>query len=143
MAIIAFGSRPHKEPPTSSPDEGKGQTEPARPEPDVRFTLANERTFLAWARTALALVAAGLAITQLLPPFPHAPWGRPVIATPLILLGAVLPGLSYADWRRTQRAIAMGEPVPPSRLPLVLAVTVGVIALAAVGIDLYSKVSGR
>ena len=39
-------------------------------EPDARFTFANERTFLAWNRTALALVVAGLAIAQLLPPFP-------------------------------------------------------------------------
>ena len=42
-------------------------------EPDARFTLANERTFLAWSRTALALVTAGLAIVQLLPPFPGVP----------------------------------------------------------------------
>ena len=42
-------------------------------EPDVRFTLANERTFLAWNRTALALVVAGLGIVQLLPPFPGVP----------------------------------------------------------------------
>lgn len=39
-------------------------------EPDARFTFANERTFLAWSRTALALVIAGLGIVQLLPPFP-------------------------------------------------------------------------
>ena len=28
-------------------------------EPDYRFTLANERTFLAWVRTALGLLAGG------------------------------------------------------------------------------------
>ena len=43
-------------------------------EPDPRFTFANERTFLAWSRTALALVVAGLGIVQLLPPFPGVPW---------------------------------------------------------------------
>ncbi len=36
-------------------------------EPDVRFTYANERTYLAWNRTALALIATGAAATQLLP----------------------------------------------------------------------------
>jgi putative membrane protein len=44
-------------------------------EPDARFTFANERTFLAWNRTAVALVVAGLAITQLLPPSPGSPAG--------------------------------------------------------------------
>ena len=34
-------------------------------EPDYRFTLANERTFLAWIRTSLGLMAVGLAVAQL------------------------------------------------------------------------------
>ncbi len=42
-------------------------------EPDARFTFANERTFLAWSRTALALVVAGLAVIQLLLSFPEFP----------------------------------------------------------------------
>ncbi len=42
-----------------------GSDEPAETEPEARFTLANRRTFLAWSRTALALVAAGLASVQL------------------------------------------------------------------------------
>ena len=109
----------------------------------MRFTLANERTFLAWSRTALALVAAGLAVAQLLPPFPHVPWGRSVIATPLILLGAVMSALSYLEWRRNQRAIRSGSPMPTTQLPRVLAATIAVVALVAAAVDLYSKVSGR
>ena len=64
-------------------------TDLARPKPDPRFTLANERTFLAWSRTALALVAAGLGIVQLLPPFQGVPLGRHLLGVPLIVLGAV------------------------------------------------------
>ena len=62
-----------------SPHDRHGDGDPspgselAETEPDPRFTLANERTFLAWSRTALALVAAGLGIVQLLPPFPGVP----------------------------------------------------------------------
>ena len=33
-------------------------------EPDARFTFANERTFLAWNRTALGCVVAGLAVSH-------------------------------------------------------------------------------
>ena len=101
-------------------------------EPDARFTLANERTFLAWNRTALALVVAGLGIVQLLPPFPGVPWGRPVLGIPLIVLGAAVSVTSYGEWRRTQAALRRGAPLPRSVLPRVLAGTIaGIAALSA------------
>jgi putative membrane protein len=100
-------------------------------EPDARFTFANERTFLAWSRTALALVVAGLAIVQLLPPFPGVPFGRHVLGVPLIVLGAVIAVASYFEWVRNQRALRHGEPLPRSILPGVLAGTVSCIAVIA------------
>jgi putative membrane protein len=112
-------------------------------EPDARFTMANERTFLAWSRTSLALVAAGLAIAQLLPPFANVPWGRSIIATPLILLGAVIATLSYFEWKSNQRALRLGTPLGRSQLPKVLAVTITVIALVAGAVDLYSHATTR
>lgn len=139
VAIIAVAAGSPEEPATSTSDAGKDE-HAGGTEPDARFTLANERTFLAWSRTSLALVAAGLAIAQLLPPFPHVPWGRSVIATPLIVLGAGLSGLSYFEWRGNQRALRQGLPLPRTQLPKVLAWTVGVIALVAAAVDLYSKV---
>ena len=104
----------------------------AATEPDVRFTLANERTFLAWNRTALALVVAGLGIVQLLPPFPGVPWGRHALGVPLIALGAVVSVASYLEWRRNQAALRRGAPLPRSVLPRVLAATIaGIAALSA------------
>src|ERR1700685_512390 len=79
-------------------------------EPDPRFTFANERTFLAWSRPALALVVAGLAIVQLLPPFPGVPAGRHLLGVPLIALGAVLAVVAYLEWVRNQRAPRRGAP---------------------------------
>ena len=102
-------------------------------EPDPRVTLANARTFLAWSRTALALVAAGLGIVQLLPPFRGVPFGRHVLGIPLIVLGAVMAIAAYLDMRRNQAALRRGEPLPRSVLPQLLAATIGgVAALAAV-----------
>jgi len=112
-------------------------------EPDARFTLANERTFLAWSRTSLALVVAGLAIAQLLPPFPGIPWGRSVIATPLILMGAAVSVISYLEWTGNQRALRHGRPLGRSRLPRILSWTIAVIALLAAALDLYSRASHR
>ncbi len=55
----------------------------SQPEPDIQLSFANERTFLAWERTALGLITAGLAITQLLPSFDF-PGGRRLIGLPLM-----------------------------------------------------------
>jgi len=102
-------------------------------EPDPRFTFANERTFLAWSRTALALVVAGLGIVQLLPPFPGVPAGRHLLGVPLIALGAVLAVAAYIEWVRNQRALRRGDPMPVSVMPWILAATItGIAVIAAV-----------
>lgn len=109
-------------------------------EPDARFTFANERTFLAWNRTALALVAAGLAIVQLLPPFAGVPWGRHVIAVPLIVLGGVISAMSYVEWRRDQGAMRLGRPLPPSVLPRLLTGTIAGLAAVTATVVILSQV---
>ena len=135
VTIGAPGKRRRGGGATSSYDEHRESPlrEPGETEPDVRFTLANERTFLAWNRTALALVVAGLGIVQLLPPFPRVPWGRHVLGIPLIALGAIVSVTAYLEWRRTQTAMRRSEPVPQSVLPRILVGTItGVAALSAV-----------
>ena len=107
-------------------------------EPDPRFTFANERTFLAWSRTALALVVAGLGVVQLLPPFPHVPWGRHVLGVPLIVFGAVVAVAAYGDWVRSQRALRHGRPLPRSVMPRLLATVITVIAVIAAVVVLVS-----
>jgi len=106
-------------------------------EPDVRFSYANERTFLAWIRTSLGLVTAGLAITQLLPPFDFA-GGRRLIGLPLIALGVVIALLSLRNWQQNERAMRRGEPLPGSVLPRVSAVVVSAVAVAGLVIALVS-----
>ena len=98
-------------------------------EPDPRFTFANERTFLAWSRTALALIVAGLGIVQLLPPFPGVPIGRHLLGVPLIVLGAVLAVVAYGEWTRNQRALRHGQPLPRSVLPWLLAANITAMAV--------------
>jgi putative membrane protein len=101
-------------------------------EPDVRFTYANERTFLAWSRTSLALVATGIAATSLLPRFEGLPGGRRIIGLPLIGLGAVLAIASYVQWYRNQRAMRLGEPLRQGNLSIVLAIGIAVVSVIAV-----------
>jgi putative membrane protein len=107
-------------------------------DPDPRFSYANERTFLAWNRTALALIAAGLAVTSLLPRF-DIDYGRRIIGVPLIALGALLAWTSYRRWEDNERAMRLREPLPPSRLPLVLAIGIGIAALVAAAVALLGS----
>jgi putative membrane protein len=109
-------------------------------EPDARFTFANERTFLAWSRTALALIVAGLGIVQLLPPFPKVPWGRHVLGVPLIVFGAIVAVAAYREWVRNQRALRHGEPLPVSILPKLLAIVVAVMAVISATVLLVSAI---
>jgi putative membrane protein len=109
-------------------------------EPDPRFTFANERTFLAWSRTALALVVAGLGVVQLLPPFPGVPFGRHLLGVPLIALGAVVAAVAYAEWVRSQRALRRGEPLPRSVMPWILSLAITCMAIAAAAVLLASAV---
>ncbi|MBB5869768.1 putative membrane protein [Allocatelliglobosispora scoriae] len=93
--------------------------------PDYRFSLANERTFLAWIRTGLSLVAGGLAIAQFVPPLaiPHL---REVLAVGLLFLGGACALRAVDHWIRCEIAMREGRPLPASRFPAVLALMVGV-----------------
>jgi putative membrane protein len=121
---------------------GTGGNEPVvETEPDARFTYANERTFLAWHRTALALIVAGLAIIQLLPPFPGIPFGRHALALPLIVLGGVLSVGSYVEWTRHQRAMRRGESLGTSLMPRILAIAITALAVVATVLSLLAPSS--
>ncbi|MEO7398192.1 MAG: DUF202 domain-containing protein [Ilumatobacteraceae bacterium] len=106
-------------------------------EPDVRFLYANERTFLAYNRTSLALVTAGLAITQLLPPFEVA-GGRRMIGLPLIAMGTLMSVASLLQWRRNERAMRLGRPLPKSVLPVIVTVVVALSAVVALALAIFA-----
>jgi putative membrane protein len=98
-------------------------------DPDARFSLANERTFLAWIRTALALIVAGLAVAQFFETASETT--RLAIALPLLLLGAFVASQSFGRWEEKERAMRVGESLPTSSLPRLLALAVGIIAIVA------------
>ncbi|MEU2230681.1 MULTISPECIES: YidH family protein [Streptomyces] len=98
--------------------------------PDYRFSLANERTFLAWIRTALALVGGGFAVDQFLPDLR---WGvRVGLALALLAAGVLCALRAVNHWVRCERAMRRGEDLPVSRFPAVLSLAVAAVALAMV-----------
>lgn len=98
--------------------------------PDYRFSLANERTFLAWLRTALALVGGGFAVDQFLPDLR---WGwRVGLALALLAAGVLCALRAVNHWVRCERAMRRGEDLPVSRFPALLGVVVALVAVAMV-----------
>ncbi|HJW00922.1 MAG TPA: DUF202 domain-containing protein [Arthrobacter sp.] len=100
---------------------------PGGTEPDPRFTLANERTFLAWIRTSLAFLAGGIAIEA----FTSDVFVEPVrkgIAVLLLLMGMMLSAGAAARWLRVERSMRNKDPLP---LPLIVPFLSAAGALAA------------
>jgi putative membrane protein len=106
-------------------------------EPDVRFSLANERTYLAWIRTSLALLAAGIALEAL--KLPISPQLSTAAALIFIVLGALAPVQAWWGWMRTERALRLGRPLPAP----VLAAPIGAGALIAAVLLLVGLLVGR
>ena len=96
-------------------------------EPDYRFTLANERTFLAWVRTSLALSAGGLGAMSLLPDLA----GSEALGLALLGLAFVTSATAYRRWALAERSMRLGEPLPASRLPALMAAGTAVVAVLA------------
>ena len=98
---------------------------------DYRFTLANERTFLAWIRTALALIAGGVAVVQLAPAL-SIPGVRHGLGTALTVAGGVLAVLAVRRWRDVQAAMIAGADLPRSRMPVLLGGAIVVLTIALI-----------
>jgi putative membrane protein len=102
-------------------------------EPDYRFTLANERTFLAWQRTALGLLAAAVAVVQLVPEL-AIPGARHVIGGLLATLAMLTAGAGLHRWNQVERAMRRGLPLPRHRTPLWIGL--GLVLVALIGLFL-------
>lgn len=118
---------------------GPAAQEPREREPDPRFSYANERTFLAWIRTALGLITAGLVVTQLFPKF-DIPFGRRLIGLPMIGLGVLIALFSYSNWQRNEQAMRWGRPLPTSFLPRLVAVVVSAVAVIGFALVLWDGI---
>jgi putative membrane protein len=95
--------------------------------PDVRFSLANERTFLAYERTAVGLVAAALAVFHLLDPT----WPQRLLGILLVGSAVVAAAGGWLRYRQADRAIREGRDLPSGGTVHVLAVAVLVVIVAA------------
>lgn len=117
-------------PPTGPPTRGRFSSTvlDGGREPDPRFTLANERTFLAWIRTSLALTAGGIAVEAFTGSV-FDPLTRTVLGSVLLGLAALLAVTAGFRWIQVERAMRHGRPLP---LPVLVPVLASGGAAAAV-----------
>lgn len=97
-------------------------------DPDVRDSLANERTFLAWVRTALALVAGAVAVASPALGFARTP--RLALSLGLLLVATAAVGVGWDRWSRTEIALRTERDRP--------GFTGGMVFLGAVAVLLAS-----
>jgi putative membrane protein len=100
-------------------------------DPDPRFSLANERTFLAWVRTGLALIALGIAVATFVSTS-GTKGASALLSLGLIALGGILSSTAWLRWLQVERGMRLNRGIPPTTLGLVLAVGVGVLAVVAI-----------
>lgn len=96
-------------------------------EPDPRFSLANERTYLAWIRTSLAMMAAGVALHV----FDIGDGSvAGVIALILLIASSVaIPLLAWCNWARSERSMRHGQALPSSAMAVPLAIVLGAVGV--------------
>jgi putative membrane protein len=100
-------------------------------DPDYRFSLANERTFLAWVRTSLALIAGSVALEELVPSF-AVDVVRRILA---VLVAAAALGMAlvaYRRWVANETAMRHARALPYSRMPAVVAAASAIGALVVI-----------
>ncbi len=122
-------------------DPSGGPRDDGTSHPDYRFTLANERTLLAWLRTGLALVAGGVAVITYAPDL-GARWATAAVALALVLTGLGTSLAGFSRWRANEVAIRADRPLPASWLaPTVTAALAAVVVVVAVlvGVEVMSR----
>lgn len=97
-------------------------------DPDPRFTLANERTFLSWMTTSLGMLGIGLAIGTIIP---EESLLIDVLAFAWIAMAAILAVRAMVRWHRLEQAMRLGQGLPLSSSIPIVAISVAVLSLAS------------
>jgi putative membrane protein len=126
---------------TNTSQPGEAHPHDGTVEPDYRFTLANERTFLAWQRTSLGLLAAAVAAVQFMPELPiHGM--RHMLGAMVGTLAMLTAGTGLQRWVQVDRAIRGGQPLPRPTTPVYLAVGLVLIGMVTVAVTVATTAHG-
>lgn len=106
--------------------------------PDYRFSLANERTFLAWIRTALGFLAAGVGLDQLAPDL-ATPLIREIVSLLLCLFAGAMALYGYLRWLRNEKAMRLKQDLPYTRSLKMISLMMVVVAIVVMGMVVYAR----
>lgn len=107
-------------------------------DPDPRFSLANERTFLAWVRTSLGMIALGVGVATFVSTTETRGFSI-VIAIFLVVLGGAMASISWLRWLNVERAMRAGHGIPPSRMAPYLAIGIAALAVLSILVIIFAR----
>lgn len=107
-------------------------------DPDPRFSLANERTFLAWIRTSLGMIALGVGVATFVSTRETKGFSI-IIAVFLVVLGGVIASISWLRWLNVEQAMRGGHGIPPSRMAPYLAIGITALAILSIVIIMFAR----
>jgi putative membrane protein len=131
VLVRRLGPNYRREGVTTEPKQKRRGAETVGEEPDARFSFANERTFLAWNRTALGCIVAGLAVSHVLKPANGSTVGPKVAGVALMFVGGLLSLFSFKNWSASEMALRLRRPLPHSKLPVLISVVTAAVAVTA------------
>lgn len=119
---------------------GKPLSRPADPDSRARTHLANERTFLAWLRTGLSLMAVGIAAAgflpvDLVPGFPYVT----TFSALLVSSGTMMVAYGANRYMTAYRQIETGSYNPAFTVIVAIAAIIGVLGIMAIPLVLLLR----
>jgi len=107
--------------------------------PDYRFSLANERTFLAWIRTSLALLLGSIALEQFATVI-NPEWVKTALCLFLSAVGSAMALIAYFRWRENEIAMRLEQALPYTRLIMFISFSFFLISVLVVLVSVLAKI---
>lgn len=106
--------------------------------PDYRFSLANERTFLAWIRTSLAILLGSIALEQFATVI-NPEWVKTTLCLFLAAVGSAMALIAFFRWKANEIAMRLEKALPYTRILMFISLSLFTMSAIIVLLLVFGK----